>query len=434
MFYFRRILFLTFIILSFGCTQETNNLNTGNVIFLHPDGVGLAGWNIMRVLYYGPDGESNWDKMPNMGLYRSHLSNSLGASSNAGATIHAYGVKASYNSFGSEEGTPIVSASGKELSIMKEAQSEGIKIGLINSGNIIEPGTAVFVSSAAKRSDYENITLQVLESGTDVILSGGERWMLPEDEVGFFGEPGMRQDGRNLIEESKKRGYSVVYTKEQLLNLPKGIKKLLGVFAFNHTFNDKSEEELLDAGLENFNPNAPTIAEMARTAIEILSQNNQRFFLVIEEEGSDNFANKNNANATFETIKRADDTIKLIRDYSKSNKNTLLIVASDSEASGPELVAFPPERMKPDENLPNTDRNGSPIDGVNGSGTKPFISAADKNGKTLPFGISWSSNDDVYGSVVVKAEGLNSELVKGNLDNTDIYRIMYATLFGKIIR
>jgi alkaline phosphatase len=173
---------------------------------------------------------------------------------------------------------------------------------------------------------------------------------------------------------------------------------------------------------------------MARTAIEILSQNNQRFFLVIEEEGSDNFANKNNANATFETIKRADDTIKLIREYSKSNKNTLLIVASDSEASGPELVAFPPERMKPDENLPNTDRNGSPMDGVNGSGTKPFISTEDKNGKTLPFGISWSSNDDVYGSVVVKAEGLNSELVKGNLDNTDIYRIMYATLFGKIIR
>ena len=74
------------------------------------------------------------------------------------------------------------------------------------------------------------------------------------------------------------------------------------------------------------------------------------------------------------------------------------------------------------------------MDGEEGTGTKPFISAPDKNGNKLPFAICWSSNDDVYGSVVVKAEGLNSELVRGNLDNTDIYKIMYAALFGKIIK
>jgi hypothetical protein len=40
----------------------------------------------------------------------------------------------------------------------------------------------------------------------------------------------------------------------------------------------------------------------------------------------------------------------------------------------------------------------------------------------------------VYGSVVAKAEGLNSELMKGKIDNTEIYRIMYATLFGVILK
>jgi hypothetical protein len=31
---------------------------------------------------------------------------------------------------------------------------------------------------------------------------------------------------------------------------------------------------------------------------------------------------------------------------------------------------------------------------------------------------------------VVRAAGLNSGLVRGTLDNTELYRIMHATLFG----
>ncbi len=48
----------------------------------------------------------------------------------------------------------------------------------------------------------------------------------------------------------------------------------------------------------------------------------------------------------------------------------------------------------------------------------------------LRFGIAWSCYDDVAGAVIAKAHGLNSELLSDNADNTDIYRIMYATLFG----
>jgi hypothetical protein len=37
------------------------------------------------------------------------------------------------------------------------------------------------------------------------------------------------------------------------------------------------------------------------------------------------------------------------------------------------------------------------------------------------------------GSTVAKAEGLKSELMHRKIDNKDIYKIMYATLFGKIL-
>jgi alkaline phosphatase len=43
--------------------QSVKDVNTGNVIFIHPDGTGLANWNALRILYYGPDGETNWDKL-----------------------------------------------------------------------------------------------------------------------------------------------------------------------------------------------------------------------------------------------------------------------------------------------------------------------------------------------------------------------------------
>jgi alkaline phosphatase len=158
------------------------------------------------------------------------------------------------------------------------------------------------------------------------------------------------------------------------------------------------------------------------------------FFLVVEEEGTDNFGNCNNANGYFEALKRADDAIGIALDFYSKNPNTLLITAADSEAGGLEIYGFLEKDMKRNEPLPKTAHNGSPLDGVNGSGTKPFLTAKDKYGNQFQFAVAWSTNDDVYGSVVAKAEGLNSELMKGKIDNTEIYRIMYATLFGIILK
>jgi alkaline phosphatase len=50
--------------------------------------------------------------------------------------------------------------------------------------------------------------------------------------------------------------------------------------------------------------------------------------------------------------------------------------------------------------------------------------------KVLPFGIAWSGFGDLTGSVIARAHGLNADRMHGKIDNTDIYRIMYLTLFG----
>jgi len=411
-------------------SQIKEDYKKGNVIFIHPDGTSLSVWNAVRMLYVGPDNKLNWDNLPNMGIYLGHMSNSLTATSNGGGTIHAYGVKVGVEAYGKDDNHQIPTArSGKKMSIIKEAMQSGIKTGLVNSGSIIEPGTGAFVASVNARKEDQEIARQTILSGVDVIMHGGEEWLLPKGVKGFHCE-GKRTDGLNLIEEAKKLGYKIVYNRDQLLNIGPDVNKLLGIFSEGHTFNDKTEEDQQKENLKNYKANTPTLAEMTEFAIKILSKNNQQFMLVVEEEGTDNFGNKNNSKGMLEALKRADDAIGVAMKFIETNQNTLLITCSDSEAGGMEVVSYTEEYFPFDKPIPKFAPNGSPYDGINGSESFPFRSAPDKSGRTFPFVISWSTADDVCGSVLVRATGLNSEFVKGTIDNTDIYKYMYLTLFG----
>ncbi|MBM4172475.1 MAG: alkaline phosphatase [Ignavibacteria bacterium] len=411
--------------------QISEDIKKGNVIFIHPDGTSVSVWNAVRMLYVGPDSDINWDKLPNIGIYRGHLTNSLTATSNGGGTVHAYGVKVGVKAYGMDEDHTIpTSRSGKKMSIMHEAMKSGIKTGLINSGSIVEPGTGAFVALVNSRAEDEEVAKQIALSGVDVILCGGEEWLIPQGMSGYHCNDGKRKDGRNLIEEVKALGYTVVYDRSQLLSLPETTEKLLGIFAETHTFNDKTEEDQKLLLLPNYKLNTPTLAEMTEVVIKILSKNDQQFFLVVEEEGTDNFGNKNNANGILQALKHADDALGVSLNFLNKKSNTLILTCSDSEAGGMEAISFTEDYFPFDKPLPKTAKNGAPYDGLSGTETPPFKSAPDKLGRVFPFVISWSSFDDICGSVVVRAAGLNSELVKGSIDNTDIYKFMYITLFG----
>ena len=424
----RKVLSVFVILLSITITAQVNGTK-GNVIFIHPDGTGLADWNALRLLKAGPDGEINWDKLSGIGLYQGHIRDRATASSNAGATIHAYGVKAYLRDFGMIDGVKPASLSGKKLSIMEEAKQNGIKIGLINSGSIEEPGTAVFVSSNIKRGNYIEIAQDVIQSGADLIFSGGEDFLILEGSAGRFSKNGKRIDGLNLIDWAKQNGYTVVYTKEELASTSPDVTKILGVFASRSTFNDKTEEVLDSLGLPNWSDTAPSVAEMVDFALKFFANKGQ-FFLVVEEEGTDNFGNRNNANGKLSALDRADDAIGFVIDFIKDNPNTTLVTAADSEAGGLEVSGYEIDNLDAGNLLPANDNNGAPIDGVKGTGTLPFISKPDKYGRTFPFGIAWSAFGDLTGSVVARAHGLNADRMHGKIDNTDIYRIMYLTLFG----
>jgi glycerophosphoryl diester phosphodiesterase len=425
--------------------------DTGNVIFIHPDGTSPSHYAAARFNTVGTDGRLNWDQMTDAGVYLGHMDDRITSTSNGGAVVHAYGIKPFAGSYGLDaEGNPLTSLSGKEgTTIMEEAQEAGKAVGIINSGFIAEPGSGVFLADVENRGQTEEITAEILESGAEVILGGGETDYLPEGEIGVFGEEGTREDGRNLIEEAQAMGYTVVYTREQLLNVdPEETDKLLGIFAAQDTYNDEFEDELRRQGFveENgdliyygqppINPNPPTVAEMTEVGLSILSQDPDGFMLVAEEEATDNFNNDNNAGGGIEAAIRADKAIGAAQDFIRNqDPNTLLVTAADSDASGLEVDDVSGATTGTYGVQPEVSRSSAieiPFDGQTGADTAPFTTGApDADGDNFQFGVSYASGGDVSGGIVAKTFGMNSETLPSTVDNTDIYRIMYRTLFGE---
>ena len=407
-----------------------------SVIFVHPDGASAATWAAARALHAGPDGELYWDQLPHVAVYKGHLNNSLTSSSNGGATAHASGVTPGYDAFGRSEGgvaeADLLDEKGGSLLLGRAAIAAGIPTGLVQSGIAPEPGTAVFLVDHESRKDHEAIALKLIESGARVLMSGGEKHFLPQGTRGVHGM-GVRTDGRDLVEEARERGYTVVRTRVELLLLPADTQKVLGLFAEGATFNDATEEVNRERGLEPFDPAAPTLAEMTAAAIRVLAQDGDAFFLVVEEEGTDNLGNKNNAAGTLEAARRADAALGVAKTWVDQNPDTLLITAADSDGGGLRMSGFPESAIRGQAPAvtPETARNGAPMDGIDGTSTAPFRAKPNAAGKRLPFAIVWSHLNDVSGGVVVRAIGKNADQVRGTMSNVEVSDLMRATLFGE---
>lgn len=403
---------------------------TGNVIFFHPDGTGLNHWGAARMATVGPDGTLNWDRLPEVGVYTGHMADRLTGTSHGGATVHAYGVKVKADSFGKDGTDPVMTSAGQPAtSIAKDAMAAGKTLVLVQTGAITEPGTAAFVASVDDRDDDMGIAQQVIESGAQVIMAGGEAYLLPEGATGRHGA-GERTDGVDLIARASELGYTIVYTREEMMALDTATTdKVLGVFAQYHTFNDQEFERNAIAGLPTYIETAPTVGEMAQVALAIAERDPEGFLAVIEEEGTDNLANNMNAAGTIEALARADAAVGVLLDHVTANPDTLLMMAADSDAGGLQVISGS-EVPGEGEAVAATTAGGGILHGQTGAFGDAFMSAPDAAGVRHPYGIAWVGYNDVAGGILVRAAGLNADKVEPLMDNTDVNALMRETLFG----
>lgn len=475
---------------------------TGNVIFIHPDGTGPNHWAAGRMYWFGPDDVSPWDRLPYMAQYRGHMSDILTGTSNGGATTHAFGYKVEgLGSFGKDGdgdlARDIKALSGYAGSVLREAANAGFPTGVVNDGDLPEPGTGCFFAEVDNRNLSNEIARQLIDGrpgyeGVDeklvVALGGGEGFFLPEgtplctteirpdcavhvDQVSGNGPD--REDGRNLIQEAIDMGYVVLRTRAEfddfrarLFADPNYRPMVLGLFGRDDIFNDTQEERLIALDLVDptrsaddkrgriithgsrpgtFGYNPPTAAEMTEVAIEILDRwkraTNKPFFLVTEVESTDNFGNSDNAIGTLVGLEHANGVIDASLKYlDERDPRTLVMVTADSDAGGMQIVATASSFAGSVNNNPTGTSSQnilSPLDGIEGRGSATFVAEPDQFGQALRFGIAWIGTPDVGGGITTRAAGLNAELLNGILsarhDNIDIYRLAYLTLFGEAL-
>src|ERR671920_2198495 len=188
--------------------------------------------------------------------------------------------------------------------------------------------------------------------------------------------------------------------------------RILGLFANEEMFRQAPEDEN-----PVYDPTVP-LPEMTQKAIDVLSQNPNGFFLMVEEEGIDEMAHQSNAELVIEAGQELDAAVKVGKSFAQSDPDTLVIVAADHETGS--LAIEDTNEIQSDPAYPNESGAGQTAE------DGPFqVAFSDKK-----FLVDWSTTNHTAEDVPVTAMGPGSENLTGVYENTHIHDAMVEALLG----
>ena len=322
-----------------------DNLKAKNIILAIGDGVGPNHITLSRIAIGGLDYRLFIDQMPYHGTSLTHSYNNVYTDSAAAATTWSTGYKTKTRYLSLDPDKEILKTIGEIL------YKKGYTSGIVATSSVIHATPAAFYAHIDNRYEYKNIANQLINSSIDIALGGGKE---------FF--------DLNKINDT----HHVLTAKESLqLNFDYS-KKLIGLFD--------------DDGIERSNEK-PTQRQMTNFALEHFNKQCNGFFLMTEGSQIDWAGHDNDANKMVEEFRDFDLTIKDLIRFVNKNNNTLLIVTSDHETGGLQI-------LKQD-------------------GDKVIIQWGTGRHTSIPVG--------------VQAYGPGAELFQGLMDNTDIhYKMLEA--------
>jgi len=407
-----------------------------NVILLIGDGMGIEHIDLTRICTVGEDGKLNVDYLDEDPGWVATVSLDGVTDSAAAGTALATGFK-------TENGMVSVLPDGTVLeTVLERAESIGKSTGLISSVALIDATPAVFCSHTDYRGNYAYIAEQMAYAGVDVLLGSGEGYFLPK------GEPmGQRLDGRDIIGEMQDMGYYYVESREELINADVDDGKLLGFFG-----GLWAQTYMLD---REGRSNEPALSEMTSKAIEVLNQDKDGFFLMVEGGAIDWLAhNRDPAGVVADTFE-FDKAVGVALDFAKKDRNTLVLVTADHETGALEIdeedvnteyingitatTEFMWGLIKSGEmdcvsamssyaNIQDLTPDEKKCIELYGEGGISDVISAHAN---VEWGWSGMDNGDHTDTLVpVYAFGPNSNRFDGELDNTKIGQLMFISISG----
>jgi alkaline phosphatase len=394
------LIFLSFLLIlaSFTAKKEYQiksgpNSTAKNIIFMVPDGMGLANVTAARIFKHGSEGENLYlETLSTIGYQRTHSADSSVTDSAAAASAWASGDKFRNGEIschdddqdGKCESTPTPT-------ILETAKDKGKSTGLVVTSTVTHATPAAFGTHVSSRYCENEIARQYIQvTEVDVILGGGLKHFnstdTQADKCGTFG---------NFIADAKNNSYDVVYTGKELDSaVAKGSKKILGLF----TLKGKTPELFRVNPAEYYSKEEPTLPQMTAAALKVLEKDEDGFFLLVEGSQID-WANHRNdvAYQVGETL-AFDHAVQRVLDWINEKpsrrQHTLLIIVPDHETGGFAI----------------NDTSGGkyqPGDLVHGA---------------------WATTDHTAGDVLIWSQGPGSEYLGRAVDNTDIYKLMREVL------
>jgi alkaline phosphatase len=463
---------------------DTGARQAKNVILLIGDGLSPAHRIAARLLAKGiSEGKSRGklaiDDMPHMALVATAGSDSIITDSANSASAYATGHKSAVNAMGvyaDRTLDPLDDPKVENITSLVQRRL-GMAVGIVTNTEIEDATPAAMVAHVRRRAEYDRIVEQFFAAKPDVLLGGGLANFLPKSARGS-----KRKDETDFREKFREAGYPVALTASEMNALAAApqTKRLLGLFTLGN-MDGVLDRKFLKGGTVQKFPEQPDLTEQVSAALSILARNEAGFFLMIESGMIDKYTHLlDMERAVYDTI-MFDNAVKLVRDWAEPRGDTLILVLADhnhpiglvgtieddmsKEASAPlrervrvyERAGFP--------NYPAPDAEGYPsrvdvsrrlalfsaslpdhyetlrpkLDGPNdptAPGTQAGTFVANERYKGVPGAmlrlgnLPAMINADVHSGedVILTATGPGSERVHGQIDNTDVFRIMAEAL------
>ncbi|WP_127585633.1 alkaline phosphatase [Paenibacillus koleovorans] len=304
-----------------------------NVILFVGDGMTLPAITMTRIMSKGlTEGKYNglleMDQFDQRAIVTTSGMDSLVTDSANSASAYNTGHKAAINGLGSYPDNTESSLDDPKVETLAEMlkRTKGMSVGVVTTSEIEDATPAAVVSHTRRRSDKAEIAEMLYNVQPEVIMGGGSAYFLPKSTPGS-----KRADEKNLYAMFEQKGYTIVDNAAQM-KATASPSKLLGLFhpADMNVYYDRSTNN--EAALKTFT-DQPNLWDMTQKAIDVLSQNENGFFLMVEGASIDKQLHPLDwERAAYDAIEM-DKAIGAAKKFAEQNGDTLIVVTADHSHS-----------------------------------------------------------------------------------------------------
>lgn len=272
-----------------------------NVILMIGDGMSLmhieAAWTCNR-------GHLWLENAQYTGISKTPASNRLITDSGSGGTSLATGYKTRYHAVGVDStGRPLES-----LNVM--AHKAGKANGIAVTCRLWDATPCDFVAHNLDRNKEQDLILDYLNAPLDYVFGGGAKYFEHRD------------DGRNIFSELEKKGYRVARTLDELWRCKSG-----KIYAVPYPVDTPVPAERGDL-----------LAKASLKGIDLLNQNKNGFFMMIEGSQLDDYGHFNQLDMLMQETLDFDQTIGAVMKWAAADGQTLVVVTADHQTGGPTVL------------------------------------------------------------------------------------------------